>query len=71
MSGPINRFFGSHPWLVINYLLAVLVVLIVLFTISCVHVLRGVNFRFVLLLNTAVLISVILYAIYTYQHEVL
>jgi hypothetical protein len=70
MSGAINDFFASHTWIVVSYLVVILVVLIVLFTISCVHVIRGVNFRFVLLLNSAVLSSIILYAVYTYQHEV-
>ena len=52
----LNDFFASHQWLVVGYLFLVLVVLLVLFTVSLVHVIRGVNYRFVLVLNILILV---------------
>jgi len=48
----------------------VLVVLLTLFTISFIYVIRGVKFLFVLFLNVLVVMNIIFYIIYAYQHEV-
>ena len=66
----LNDFFAAHNTIFLGYLFLVIVVLLTLFTVSFVHVIRGVKFRFVLFLNVLVVMNIIFYLIYAYQHEV-
>lgn len=70
ISGKTNDFFLRHNGLFLTVLFTVLAVIFVLFVGSLIHVLRGVRYSFVVLLNLAVLQSVLCYGIYAFQYEV-
>jgi hypothetical protein len=70
ISGKTNDFFLSHQGLFMSILFTVLAVIFTLFIGSLIHVLKGVRYPFVVLLNLAVLQSVLCYGIYAFQYEV-
>ena len=61
-----NLWFYDHQGIFKTLLFGMLFGMLVLFTVVFVHVLKGVRFTFVIILNVAVLQSIICYIAYAY-----
>ena len=64
----INHFCTTHPNAFSWFLFGTLTILIVLFIISLVHVILEARYKFVIVMNIAILLSIVFYFIQSYLH---
>jgi hypothetical protein len=65
LSHTIELYWQTHTAGFKAFLFSILSLLLLLFGCSLVHTIRGVNYKFILILNLAILQSVVCYTIYS------